>query len=167
MNGKIAISQCLTGSPVRYDGKSVCRMDDTLKSWEALGLLIPICPEILGGLPTPRDPAEICSGDGDSVLSNLSKIKTCNGCDVTGAFIRGAHLALETAITSKVVFAILKENSPSCGSTHIYDGNFSGTLKTGLGATAALFRQNNIPVFSEETMDAAVKFYKEISGCYK
>ena len=108
--------------------------------------------EMLGGLSTPRRPAEIVGGDGDDVLSGNARIVDDCSLDVTEAFVKGAYKALQVVQAAGVREAILKEGSPSCGCTHIYDGTFSGVQHPGMGVTAALLRQNNISVISEKEM---------------
>ena len=141
------ISACLIGCECRYDQKS-CRthLGEQLLSQ---GKAIPVCPEQLGGLPTPRPPAEIVGGDGFDVLDGRAKIVDNQGNDVTDIFLAGAHQALKMAQTAGVTSAILKENSPSCGSSFIYDGTFTGKKVQGVGLTAALFLRNGIEVSSE------------------
>ncbi len=134
---KIIVSACLLGVSCRYDGKSV-------PSPEVITLmdryiLIPVCAEILGGLPTPRSPSEIV---GDRVINN-------DGIDVTENYLRGAREVLRLCKLYGVKKAILKEKSPSCGSNFIYDGSFSRTLKAGQGICTALLRENGIEVVSE------------------
>ncbi len=114
------------------------------------GKAIPVCPEQLGGLPTPRNPAEIVGGDGDDVLDGKARVIDLEGNDVTRQFLAGAEQALQLAQKVGATVAILKENSPSCGSSHVYDGSFSGNKKPGVGVTAALFRRNGIRVESEK-----------------
>lgn len=143
-----AVSACLVGCKCRYDKKSAWQEDieQLVKNHSA----IPICPEQIGGLPTPRDPAEIIGGDGFDVLDGKARVIDCNGNDVTEEFIDGARQALQIALTAGITEAILKERSPSCGSHMIYDGSFSGLKKAGVGVTAALFMRNGIAVSSEE-----------------
>ncbi|MED4906960.1 DUF523 domain-containing protein [Brevibacillus centrosporus] len=143
------ISACLIGCECRYDQKS-CR-DQELEQLLREGKVIPICPEQLGGLPTPRPPAEIVGGDGFDVLDGKARIVDQKGNDVTEEFLAGARQALKLAQTVGATSAILKENSPSCGSTFVYDGTFSGKKVTGTGLTAALFRRHGIEVQSEQT----------------
>jgi uncharacterized protein YbbK (DUF523 family) len=143
------ISACLVGCECRYDQKS-CR-DQELEQLLREGKVIPICPEQLGGLPTPRPPAEIVGGDGFDVLDGKARIVDQKGNDVTEEFLAGARQALKLAQTVGATSAILKENSPSCGSTFVYDGTFSGKKVTGTGLTAALFRRHGIEVQSEQT----------------
>ncbi|WP_221800895.1 DUF523 domain-containing protein [Oceanobacter mangrovi] len=154
---KLLVSACLLGQPVRYDGDSnenkVGHLQPLLSLWQQLGLLVVVCPEVLGGLPTPRPAAEIIGGQGDQVLAGNSRIITRAGDDVTAEFVAGAKRALdksslETAQGNEVVAALLAARSPSCGADGTYDGHFSSTLTTGQGVTAALLEQHGIPCFS-------------------
>ncbi|WP_078410347.1 DUF523 domain-containing protein [Priestia abyssalis] len=143
------ISACLTGCECRYDGKS-----NTVQSFVEMveqGEAVFICPEQIGGLSTPRPPAEIVGGDGEDVLDGKAKVITNTGEDVTSKFIKGAYEALRAAKLAGIKEAILKESSPSCGSAKIYDGTFSACKVTGNGVTAALLKRNGIHVSSEET----------------
>ena len=133
----VIISACLLGASCRYDGKCVQKVD--VQGLEAKYRLIPVCPEIYGGLPTPREPGE---RSGDRVI-------TKSGADVTEQYMRGAQETLRLARTFGCKMAILKERSPSCGSVRIYDGTFSGTLKMADGVTAELLLQNGIRVYGE------------------
>ena len=136
---KILISACLLGEPCRYDGRSK-PVEDVL-SLEKMGYeLIPVCPEVQGGLPTPRPPAE-CQRDG--------RIVNRAGEDVTEAYQKGAQKALELARTHGCTAAVLKEKSPSCGCYEIYDGSFSRQLIPGQGATAKLLQKHQIRVLGE------------------
>ncbi|MBQ2769709.1 MAG: DUF523 domain-containing protein, partial [Clostridia bacterium] len=110
--------------------------------------LIPVCPEVDGGLPTPRPRAE---RRGEQVVTE-------GGADVTAAYRRGGELAVEQALKSRCKGAILKAKSPSCGKGLIYDGSFSGTLIPGDGVTAALLKEAGIPVFTEEEQEAFFTF---------
>jgi len=103
----------------------------------------------MGGLPTPRPAAEISTGDGISVLSAYARVLDQDGDDYTAAFLLGAEAALELSQRHKVRFALLKANSPSCANREIYNGRFSGTLKTGIGVTTALLQKHGIEVFNE------------------
>lgn len=141
------ISACLIGCECRYDQKSC--LDKDLEQLLREGKVIPVCPEQLGGLPTPRPPAEIIGGDGFDVLDGRARIVDQTGNDVTDEFLAGAQQALKLAKTVGATSAILKENSPSCGSSFVYDGSFSGKKVPGVGLTAALFKRNGIEVRSE------------------
>lgn len=141
MKPKLLVSACLLGTPCRYDGKS--KRNDAVCALSEEFTLIPICPEVLGGLPTPRTPSE---RQGKCVVMK-------DGRDVTENYRSGAASALETARREGVCAAVLKERSPSCGSGEIYDGTFSGVLTAGDGVAAELLRANGIPVLGES--DAA------------
>ena len=141
---KILVSHCLLGEPCRYDGAS--RLDrQVLELHKAGHTLIPVCPEVLGGLDTPRPPAEL-QPDG--------RVMNRQGEDVTEAYRRGAELALKIARENGCTIAILKARSPSCGSGEIYDGTFSGALTSGFGVTARLLREAGITVMDEEHLDS-------------
>lgn len=141
---KILVSSCLLGKPVRYDAKAKTFESDILDFWQAEGRLVSVCPEILGGLPTPRPPAEIL---------DVSKIVDNTGTDVTAPFLFGAKRALEIAKTSGCSFALFTDGSPSCGSGYIYDGTFSGQWIDGQGVVTALLRKHGIQVFSPTQID--------------
>jgi uncharacterized protein YbbK (DUF523 family) len=138
---RILVSACLLGVACRYDGKSVPK--DCVKELMNEHELIPFCPEIYGGLKTPRDPSEII---GDKVMS-------INGVDVTEQYMKGAYEALNMCKLFGCKVAVLKEKSPSCGFGRIYDGTFSGTLTDGDGVTAKLLTENGIAVYGENSID--------------
>ncbi len=152
---KILISGCLLGLEVRYDKKIQPVENKNILKWQREGRLVVVCPEVSGGLLVPRPPAEIVGGSGEQVLNGGACIMNVAGEDVTHAFIRGAGAALDLARRFDIRLAILKEKSPSCGSTAVYDGTFSGKRIPGQGVTAALLRRNGIRVFSEKEVDAA------------
>lgn len=139
------VSACLCGIPCRYDGES--REDPELMELVARGEAIPVCPEQLGGLPTPRIPAEL-NGSGELVFSGEAQAIRADGQDVSEAFMLGAYAALAIAEEHGAEEAILKAKSPSCGKGKIYDGSFTRTLTEGDGVTAALFEQHGIRVES-------------------
>ncbi len=152
---QLMISACLAGETVRYNGEPLESVDDRIIKWLRDGRAMLFCPEVEGGLPTPRDPAEIAGqGGGEAVLSGTAVITTEKGDEMTGAFLDGANKALAICLEKGVRFALLKERSPSCGSHLIYDGHFSGTHIPGRGVTAALLIQHGIEVFSEAEIDA-------------
>lgn len=142
------VSACLTGCKCRYDNKSALShgIENLVQNRQA----VPVCPEQFGGLPTPRFPAEIVGGDGFDVLDGNAKVIDSQGNDVTQEFIDGAHRALNVALTIGATEAILKKNSPSCGSNLIYDGSFTGNKKKGVGVTSALLIRNGVSVTSED-----------------
>ena len=144
----IAVSSCLLGYCVRYDGQH--QLYSPLRELHDAGVVVGICPEILGGLPTPRPSAEIVGGNGEDVLAGRAKVIESTGVDVTAQFINGANIALQALVKDKITLVVLKANSPSCGSNHIYSGHFDGELKAGMGVCAALFKQYGINVLDEK-----------------
>lgn len=143
----IGVSACLGGCPVRYDGRDqkVVAIAELVKKKEA----ITICPEVLGGLPIPRDPAEIVGGDGFAVWQGKAKVLTNLGEDVTEVFKNGARKAYQQLKERGIETLVLKEKSPSCGSHLIYDGTFSGTKIEGVGVATAYFLNQGLRVYSE------------------
>lgn len=135
---EFAVSACLCGFPCRYDGKS--KPDERIKALYEEGRALPVCPEKLGGLTTPRTPCEIING----------RVVSSDGEDRTNEYLLGSQKVLELCKKHGIKKAILKQNSPSCGSTHIYDGTFSGTLIEGEGCLTALLRKNGIEVTGEK-----------------
>jgi len=141
-------SACLLGIKCRYNGKG--KPNKKLVALAKKELLIPVCPEQLGGQPTPRSNAEIKNGSGKDVLRGRAKVSEDNGQDVTKYFINGAKEVLKIAELYNIKTAILKQRSPSCGSGKIYDGTFSKNLISGDGVTASLLKQKGIKIISEE-----------------
>lgn len=149
------ISACLCGVNCKYSGKNNLNEDclKLLKNGEA----ILVCPEQLGGLTTPRPPAEIV-GDIRMILGKgVGKVSTNEGRDVTEAFIKGANETVEIAKNSGVLTAILKEGSPSCGCNYIYDGSFSGKKIEGEGITSYLLKAAGIDTISDEEFSSQIK----------
>lgn len=144
----IGISACLGGICCRYDGKmqKVNLLEELLESEKA----VLICPEVMGNLPIPRVPAEIIGGDGFAVWQGKAKVINRDGEDVTEAFMQGAKLAYQKLKAQNIQIVILKERSPSCGKSMIYDGSFSGVKVKGYGVAAAYFSMQKIQVYSEE-----------------
>ena len=139
----ILVSRCLLGEPCRYDGKS--KPVAMVRALEEQGhTLIPVCPEVLGGLPTPRPPAE---------LQPNGRVVNRAGEDVTAAYRSGAEQALALARAHNCELAVLKAKSPSCGSLQRYDGTFTGTLIPGQGVAAALLTKQGIRVLDEEHLE--------------
>jgi uncharacterized protein YbbK (DUF523 family) len=150
LSGPVLISACLAGRACRFDGSS--NQDDQVGRLVAEGRAILVCPEVDGGLGTPRPPAEIVGGDGSDVLAGRARVVTEQGRDVTEAYLEGARRALEAAGRSGARVAILKARSPSCGMGSIYDGTFSRRLVAGDGVTAALLRAHGIEVVTDEEL---------------
>lgn len=139
---KVLVSMCLLGVNCRYNG--IPKEDEWVKDLLSRKdiTLIPVCPEQLGGLPTPRTPSE---RKGETVVS-------VEGENRTAAFTRGAEETLRIAKLYGCEVALLKERSPSCGKKEIYDGSFTGTLVVGEGVTAELLRENGVKVFGESEL---------------
>ncbi len=137
------VSACLVGLRSRYDGSDA--MDPLAVKLLQEGRAYPFCPEQWGGLPTPREPAEIENGDGKTVLDGLSKVVDVGGEDRTAAFLRGAEEVWFLASRLVLAGAILKDGSPSCGVTYIYR---KGRRITGLGVTSAWLHRQDIPLYT-------------------
>ncbi len=138
---KILISACLVGDNVKYDGKNnkSDKIERLLEKYE----LVPFCPEVEGGLSIPRKPSERVK----------DRVKMEGGRDVTHQFESGAEKALNICLYLGIKIAILKENSPSCGSHNIYDGSFSHKLIPGEGVTTELLKKKGITVLNEDEID--------------
>jgi uncharacterized protein YbbK (DUF523 family) len=147
----ILVSACLLGTNCKYNGGN--NYNSEIAALVSRQKLIPICPEQLGGCPTPRLPAEIQQGSGKDVLCGKAKVIRKDGVDVSSEFIKGAEEVLNIAKQMNVKVAILKAKSPSCGKGIIYDGSFSGTTKTGNGVTTDILKANGIEVISEEEIN--------------
>lgn len=142
---KLLVSACLLGIPCRYDGAS--RVHPLAGALAARHDLVPVCPEQLGGLSTPRPPAE---RRGELVVNR-------EGRDVTGEYRRGAEAALGLGVFLGCEAAVLKERSPSCGRGRIYDGSFSGTLREGDGVAAELLEAHGLRVYGESEIGELLK----------
>jgi uncharacterized protein YbbK (DUF523 family) len=159
----VLVSSCLLGDPVRYDGGHCRCAHPVLERWLREGRVVPVCPEVAAGLPTPRPPAEIApGGTGAAVLSGAARVVDPAGLDLTGPFVRGARLALELARVRGIRVAVLKEGSPSCGSSAIHDGTFAGARIPGAGTTAALLARAGLHVFHEAQLDEADRCLKAL-----
>jgi uncharacterized protein YbbK (DUF523 family) len=159
---KILVSRCLLGHRVRYDGGASGPFDQ-LQRWIDEGRVVPLCPEVAGGLPTPRAAAEIPGGQGGDVLDGQAVVITTEGEDVSAQFLSGAYQALELVQQHDIRIAVLKANSPSCGNLLTYDGTFSGVKVTGEGVTAALLRRHGVRVFSELELAEAARSLAELN----
>ena len=153
---KILISSCLLREKVRYNGSDLPQDSPLLDLWEEQGRLVPFCPEVEAGLPIPRPCVEIISGTGN--------LEDTDGNDYTEAFHRGARLTLALCRRHNIRMAVLNENSPSCGSSMIYDGSFTGNRGPGQGVTAALLASEGIRVFSQHRLDEAELFLRNRPG---
>ncbi len=155
------VSACLLGLKTRFDGESRFPHDAPVIPLEKL---IPVCPEQLGGLPTPRHPAEIQGGRGEDVLAGKAVVINSQGENVTRSFLKGARETLYLALLYEVKGAFLKNGSPSCGCYSIYDGSFNGIKRPGSGVTAALLRAYGINIYDEETFFGFKASVKNLRG---
>ena len=146
---------------MRYDGQAKTLKNKALDDLVIQNRVFAFCPEIAGGLPTPRNAAEIQQGDGAEVIDKLTKVVTINGDDITENFLRGARQALEVCQQHRILVAILTESSPSCGSNQIYDGSFSRTIRYGVGVTTAMLQRHGIDVFNQYQIEAAISKLKD------
>lgn len=160
---KLLISSCLLGEDVRYDGgNSSIAMGASFKfSQKELFMdilceneIYSFCPEVSGGLPTPREPAELVSAQ------KPFKVLTKDQHDVTVNFLIGAKNALDLCKSEDIKVALLKSKSPSCGNIKIYDGTFTENLIDGQGLTAKLLEENGITIFNETQLSEFAKFIK-------
>jgi uncharacterized protein YbbK (DUF523 family) len=137
----LLVSACLLGVRCNHEGGHSRR--SAVEALSETYRLVPVCPEVCGGLSTPRPAAERCADDPHRVV-------TVDGEDVTAAYERGAAVAVQLALANGARRAVLKARSPSCGAHQVYDGTFSRTLRPGVGVTAAALRAAGIEVVSEE-----------------
>ena len=160
---KILVSSCLLGEDVKYDGTNSSIALNPKFSFSSKELFMDIlceneiysfCPEVAGGLPIPRIPAEIVKNDKPFIVKNEE------GIDVTMNFLLGAKKALDICKEENIKIALLKANSPSCGNINIYDGTFTNNLTDGQGLTARLLKDNEIEVFNETQLKELAKFIK-------
>ena len=149
---KILVSGCLYGDHVRYDDGDVPCLDERFLAWKKEGRLVPICPEVFGGLTIPRPDSQRI---GDKVIA-------CTGPDVTKEYTIGAEETLRLAKEHNVAFAIMKEDSPSCGSKFIYDGTFTDTKKEGVGLAVEYLKRAGFIVFDEDELDQAEKLLTQL-----
>lgn len=145
----IAVSSCLAGVSCTYKGGH--NNIDKIKELVEQGKAIMICPEVLSGMPIPRDPCEII---GDKVMSK-------QGQDRTKEYYNGAHKALQILKDNHVAVALLKAKSPSCGKKYIYDGTFSHTLVEGDGITTKVLEENGIIVYNEDSLDEFFEYIEK------
>jgi len=153
MKTKLIISSCLLGINCRYDGKHNLISQEDIDLLKDKFELIPICPEQLGGLSTPRLPAEI--------QTNRKTLRQ-DGVDVSLEFQRGADEAFKISKIYECKLALLKAKSPSCGNHEIYDGSFTGKLVPGKGQTVKLFEKHGIKVYNENEIKILIKENKDV-----
>jgi uncharacterized protein YbbK (DUF523 family) len=161
---KVLVSACLLGETVRYHGGDARCESEILERWKAEGRLVPVCPETAAGLPVPRSPAEIAGDGGPAVLDGSAIVGDRTGADLTVAFLEGARLTLETARTHHVRLAVLKDGSPSCATTYVYDGTFRGQRWAGQGVTAAILARAGIRLFNERQIEEAAAYLASLES---
>ena len=149
MFDRVLISRCFLGDNVRYNSEVLTCVHPLITLWQQQKRFISICPEVSGGLSVPREPAEL--------QQNSSEVITQSGRNVSTQFNLGAQQALILCQRHQIRFVLLKESSPSCGSTFIYDGSFTNNKILGQGITSQLLAQHNIKVFSENKLEALEK----------
>jgi len=147
----LLLSACLAGEKVRYDGNhnQIEQLEQLQKDFN----IFLVCPEVQGGMATPRIPSEIIS-------INPLKIQNEYGIDTTDFFLSGASIALDICKQHNIQIALFKAKSPSCGNNKIYDGTFTKTLIDGMGVTAAMLEHNNIKVFNETQIKELYEYIK-------
>ena len=151
---RILISACLAGRPVRYNGTEKKHgAADILSRWQDEGRLMLFCPEIAVGFPTPRPSAEIVGRhkdrSGEAVLAGGARVVESTGADVSELYIQAARETVDFAKRHGCRHAVLTDGSPSCGSTFVYDGSFTGLRKPGIGTTTAALREAGVQVWPE------------------
>jgi uncharacterized protein YbbK (DUF523 family) len=161
---RVLVSACLRGERVRYNGADAAAGNPILDGWLAEGRVVRFCPEVAAGLGVPRPAAEISGAGGAAVLEGAARVVTRVGTDVTASFLSGARQALAAAVAEGVQLAVLKDGSPSCGSTFVYDGSFDGTRTRDRGVTAALLERAGIRVFSEAALAQAAEYLRALEA---
>ncbi len=149
---KILVSACLLGEKVRYSGRAATCDDPVLLRWLVEGRVVSFCPEVAGGLGTPRPRAE----------RQALRVLTDSAVDVTSAFVRGAERARDVARGHRIRVAILKDGSPSCGSSYVYDGTFTSARISDVGVTTAMLQQDHVRVFNESQLDEAAVYVAKL-----
>jgi len=151
----IVVSSCLAGMEVRYNGTHCLhtKIQQLIQEKKAVA----VCPELLGGFQIPREPAEVIGGDGYDVLEGNAKVMEKGGKEVTGLYIKGAYKTWEIVSELQASIVVLKENSPSCGSRMIYNGEFRNKRIKGVGVTTALLQKKGIQVFTENELEELVQ----------
>ncbi|OGB66165.1 MAG: hypothetical protein A2Y94_01710 [Caldithrix sp. RBG_13_44_9] len=161
---KILISGCLLGEKVWYDGEKITLNSSIINQWQQEGRLISFCPEVAGGLPVPRLPSEIQSGDGRDVLTGKARIVDSNRVEVTDYFIRGARSVVRILETNLIKMAVLKSLSPACSKIYIYDGSFSNKIKPGAGILASFLNDYHLKLFDENELESACQYLQKLES---
>ncbi len=159
------MSSCQLGEPVRYDGRHAALANAIVERWRGEGRVVSVCPELAGDLGLPRPASEIADANGFAVIEGRARVMAIDGADVTGQFVKGAWSALELAQMHGVRVAVLKDGSPSCGTSYIYDGGFRKVRKAEMGVTAALLAGHGVAVFSQDEIELAERRVLELEAC--
>lgn len=160
---KILVSGCLNGRPIRFNATNVSVESEIWDRWMSEGRLVSFCPELAAGFPVPRAPAEIVNSTASVVLRGRGSVVEDNGTDVTAMFLEGARLAAQRAAAEGCVIAVLTDGSPTCGTTHVYDGSFTGTTMPGMGVAAQLLHDHGVRVFPEHQIDEADRYLRSLA----
>lgn len=159
---KVLVSGCLQGRALRYNATYVPVNSLIWDRWSAEGRLVRFCPEVAVGFPIPRPPAEIVGGTAGDVLAGSARVEEATGADVTNLFRLAARRALDRAVEAGVALAILVDGSPTCGSSVIYDGSFTGRTVPGRGVAAEELLRHGIPVFHEGQLAQAAAMLADL-----
>ncbi|MDH3706078.1 MAG: DUF523 domain-containing protein [Acidimicrobiia bacterium] len=159
---KILVSGCLNGRPIRFNSTNVSVESEIWDRWASEERLVSFCPELAAGFPVPRAPAEIVDSTAAVVLRGRGSVREDNGTDVTAMFVKGAELAVRRAVAEGCVMAVLTDGSPSCGTTYVYDGTFTGGTIPGFGVAAQRLQDEELRVFSENEIDEADRYLRSL-----
>ncbi|MCE5300487.1 MAG: DUF523 domain-containing protein [Spirochaetia bacterium] len=147
----ILVSACLAGVKCRYDGEH--RLVENIRQLTTTGRAMPLCPEVLGGRPIPREPVEITGGTGVDVLDGRAKVVDKNGGDHTQEILDGVTEFIKAVKRMNVTAVIMKTKSPACGAGRVYDGTFTGLLIDGDGVLTAALKREGIKIYTEENRE--------------
>ena len=161
---KILVSGCLNGPRIRFNETNVPVDSVIWQRWEAEGRLLPACPELMAGFAVPRAPAEMVGATAVEILDGRGRVREDNGSDVTDPFLEGATNAAALAIEHGCGMAVMTDGSPSCGSTYVFDGSFTGGTIPGRGVTAELLERSGIRVFAESQLAEADAYLRELEA---
>ncbi len=158
---KVLVSGCLQGRALRYDATGVAVSSPIWDRWVAEGRLVRFCPEVAVGFGVPRPPAEIVGGTAADVLAGAAEVREDGGADVTALFRLAARRAVERAVEAGAVLAVLVDGSPTCGSSVVYDGSFTGRTVPGRGVAAEELLRHGIPVFHQGQLEQAAALLED------
>jgi len=159
---RVLVSGCLGGAAIRFNETGVLIDSPIWRQWRAEGRLVPFCPELAVGFPVPRPPAEIVDGTAAEVIDGRGRVLEASGRDVTELFRAAAHRAVQRALDAHVALAVLVDGSPTCGSTYVHDGTFSGVAMPGRGVAAEALQRHGIPVFAQHQLEQAAAALAEL-----